>query len=426
MESIVCSECFQDEYLKTYVVSNTSPEPEEKICSYCGRKSFKWVELYNIAEYIKDCIEIIYDDINNLDLPIEMLKEEDEDGFSVERFTTEELICNYEITSNSELFGDLLEEIGEDMVWSYKNIFEPSENYYYQKNWELFKQSIMSECRYFYFHKDYSGDGSILSIISDFIIHFNLVEEHENIEMFRARKNGSIEKYYTTAEELGPPKDNLCKNHNRMSAAGIPIFYGALDAETAIKEIYIYAKEISFISVGKFLPSKKIRLINFEKMPKKISIFDEDNKKYFNFLSFMRGFVEEISQPVKKDGEEHLEYVPTQVIAEYFRYIFKDNDKKRIDGIIYKSSINPSSNCCAIFCKNEECEDLEKYQRNKRDKKSNKRRRSLHSFKDSINFSRYSNEAKTLLVLHGVEVFNVSSKFDVNIEKIFPKNGILY
>jgi len=423
MGSIVCSECFQDEYLKKYVVSNT-PEPEEKICSYCERKSFKWVELYSIAEYIKDCIEIIYDDINNLGLPLEMLK--DEDGFSVERFTTEELISieTPPITSNRDLFNDIVEEIGEEIEWSYKNIFEPSEDHSYQTIWELFKQSIISECRYFYFHKDYFGDANILSKISDFIIHFNLVEEYENIELFRARKNNSIEKDYTTAEELGPPKEGLCKNHNRMSAAGIPIFYGALDAETAIKEIYNYSKKTDRISVGKFLPSRKIRLINFEKMPESISIFDEDNHQYFNFLGFMEEFVKEISQPIKKDGGEHLEYVPTQVIAEYFRYIFKYNAEK-VDGIIYKSSTNLNSNCCAIFCKNEECEDLEKYEKNKRDQKINKRRRSLHSFRNSLNFTRY-NETRALLVLHVVEIFNVCSKFDVNIKKIFPKNDTLY
>ena len=32
-------------------------------------------------------------------------------------------------------------------------------------------------------------------------------------------------------------------------------------------------------------------------------------------LSFLRGFVEDLAKPIKKDGREHIEYVPTQIVT---------------------------------------------------------------------------------------------------------------
>src|SRR5437870_5994128 len=32
-------------------------------------------------------------------------------------------------------------------------------------------------------------------------------------------------------------------------------------------------------------------------------------------LSFLRGFVEGLAKPIKKDGREHIEYVPTQIVT---------------------------------------------------------------------------------------------------------------
>jgi hypothetical protein len=38
------------------------------------------------------------------------------------------------------------------------------------------------------------------------------------------------------------------------------------------------------------------------------------------------------------DGREHIEYVPTQVVAEYLRYVFKDGAGEEIQGVAWESS----------------------------------------------------------------------------------------
>jgi len=40
---------------------------------------------------------------------------------------------------------------------------------------------------------------------------------------------------------------------------------------------------------------------------------------------------------VDRDGAEHIDYVPTQVVCEYLRLAFRDSDGCPLDGMIYSS-----------------------------------------------------------------------------------------
>jgi len=71
----------------------------------------------------------------------------------------------------------------------------------------------------------------------------------------------------------------------------------------------------------------------------------------------MRGFEQDATRRVTKDGMEHIEYVPTQIVAEYFRHVFKQPDDTRLDGILYRSSVSHDGVCVALFCTNEDCTD---------------------------------------------------------------------
>ena len=70
---------------------------------------------------------------------------------------------------------------------------------------------------------------------------------------------------------------------------------------------------------------------------------------------FLRGFAHDISQPVLKDEREHIDYVPTQILSEHIRHIYKTPDNAAIDGIIYKSSKEGANDACVIFIENEDC-----------------------------------------------------------------------
>lgn len=72
-------------------------------------------------------------------------------------------------------------------------------------------------------------------------------------------------------------------------------------------------------------------------------------------ILFLHDLVRDITKTVVKDGKEHIDYVPTQVVTEFFRDMFNKNRKNRIEGIIYPSSKNNKGNSSVIFWDNYEC-----------------------------------------------------------------------
>ncbi|HBC3478543.1 TPA: RES family NAD+ phosphorylase, partial [Vibrio cholerae] len=63
----------------------------------------------------------------------------------------------------------------------------------------------------------------------------------------------------------------------------------------------------------------------------------------------------DFTAPVRKDGLEHIDYVPTQVVSEHFRFIHKTKEGKKVDGIIYPSSKFNKRNAIVLFCDDKDC-----------------------------------------------------------------------
>ena len=61
----------------------------------------------------------------------------------------------------------------------------------------------------------------------------------------------------------------------------------------------------------------------------------------------MKKFAEDIARPI--DDFPNIEYIPTQIVTEYFRHVFLTKDNKKLDGIVYSSAKNPTGKCVALF-----------------------------------------------------------------------------
>lgn len=66
-------------------------------------------------------------------------------------------------------------------------------------------------------------------------------------------------------------------------------------------------------------------------------------------VRIIRAFVDEISVPVTKDGGEHIDYVPTQVICEYLAQIFEPAPGARLGGLIYPSAVQVGGKNLVVF-----------------------------------------------------------------------------
>lgn len=108
---------------------------------------------------------------------------------------------------------------------------------------------------------------------------------------------------------------------NRMSPAGISMFYGSLDPQTVIAEISHTSNQTRAV-VGEFRLTTGIHVLDLTRIPRFItgSKFDPKIRELITMRGFLKDFVAEVSRPVIPDGREHFEYAPTQVLTEFLRY----------------------------------------------------------------------------------------------------------
>jgi len=146
------------------------------------------------------------------------------------------------------------------------------------------------------------------------------------------------ENHYQKVEDLCPPPKNKAKA-NRMSHAGIPMFYCAKDEKTALLET-IDSDSISHkATIATFENTKDLTIIDFTKKLPQRDFFSEESDK--EAVLFLEDFLKDMSKPIEKDGREHIEYAPTQRLVKALRGKFE------IDGIAYRSSRNGKK--CYVF-----------------------------------------------------------------------------
>jgi hypothetical protein len=134
-----------------------------------------------------------------------------------------------------------------------------------------------------------------------------------------------------------------------MSPPGIPMFYGANDPVTALHETWQGAGRYV---TGCFELTRSILILDLTDVPPVPSLFEpvsdtaERNPRYE--LMFLHDFVRQVSAPIDRQELAHIDYVPTQVVAEFFR-TFPLPDGRRLDGIRYTSAQRPEFACYALF-----------------------------------------------------------------------------
>lgn len=138
------------------------------------------------------------------------------------------------------------------------------------------------------------------------------------------------------SSELGSPPSHLAEA-NRLSARGISMFYAADDLDIAVAEIALHSQYNEAV-VGAFRTCRPFRILDFTRPLTTLpSIFatDAESRKRWVFSRFKTHFTDMITAPVLLDGRESLDYTPTQVVAEWLRWV----PDTRIDGIAWPSHL---------------------------------------------------------------------------------------
>ncbi|KGK03157.1 MULTISPECIES: HEPN-associated N-terminal domain-containing protein [unclassified Pseudoalteromonas] len=358
-DKTICANCVVDDALIDLVKSNLS----SKSCSYCDGDYDDEDEESNSDELIAAPYDIVmeriyetifqyYGDAQDVGMPWvekEWLMPENNIWEIIGEFDPGWLgnFCE-DLIDSSDPSLYLVEHVDND--WSTES---PASALFY--GWSAFKEQVLHKTRYLFLSEPedkYSSGRPDYIPVSNMIDALGALCNSESLvktipagtEFYRVRVNSKDAKF-TTFSEVGVPPKGFA-SAGRMNPAGISYFYVAYDQLTAEKEVVDKATKWT---IAKFETLTEITVIDFVNLPAIPSVFSEGAYETRQNLSFLHSLVKELTLPVSKDGMEHVEYVPTQIISEYFRHRFKTPEQTSVLGLRYPSVKNESGINIAIF-----------------------------------------------------------------------------
>jgi RES domain-containing protein len=227
--------------------------------------------------------------------------------------------------------------------------------------WKDFVHTVKHEYRYFFSRKipeEYSEELSPLAVleavgrIANGLELINILPS--GTELFRVRNRAHNATWDLNARQLGPPPNEQA-NAGRMNPAGISYFYLAKDQQTALAEVV--AKPPCKVISASFKTCRDLLILDLCNHPAIPSIFDENSHDQREWIYFLHHFIREISQPVAKNGHEHIDYVASQIVSEYLAKEFRTTDEQLINGVTYPSTVRPGGVNIVLFPPQEEGND---------------------------------------------------------------------
>ncbi|CEK29386.1 RES domain [[Clostridium] sordellii] len=338
-----CKNCVNDIYIKAILEKN-----KEGTCDICKRSKVPIydtdsdIELINEFETLLD----IYTCRENLpkDFPPEKT-----------RLLADELHNRWNIfnVDSSEVVFKIITSICKEKYTSNPNFFENSigikdynqKEKYLVDDWNEFCRSIKLINRFHY-------NNINLNMLKKFL-EYTCSHIEKGRKFYRARICEEDSEKFEKKQMGAPPKGKA--KSGRINPLGISHLYLSNEKDTTTYEVK--AKNGDYVTIGKFKLNRDITVIDMRKLDK-ISPFSEiDCTEYAINRGILKKIAEEISKPIK-DIDADLEYLPIQYITEYIKNENFQNDKK-IDGIIYDSTVKKDSSYNLVLFDEKLCDCYE-------------------------------------------------------------------
>lgn len=326
-------------------------------CSYCGMTG-NIVQIEDVLEVLVDTIRFAYDEA------VDALPYDGSEG----GYQGSDTYDTYDVLSDHFMiqFGEPFNDLGHAIYggpWCAKNPFSIPVEVELATAWDQFVEITKHESRYFFSsYQKPPGDAlavdlipsprEFLDAVATTVSKLKLIRRLCTTEdIYRVRLG---ETCFHGAADLGSVPVANAKQANRMSPAGIPMFYGATDPQVALAEVPRSAETVT--STGRFRLRNTCLLVDLAKIPDIPSVFELDHRQHIGVITFLRDFADQIARPVSRGAVDHIEYTPTQVLTEFFRYRFTF-EGQGVDGIVYRSAAFPDGESIVLFFRNEECGD---------------------------------------------------------------------
>lgn len=339
----VSADCFDDRALQEVVQDNLV----SRTCSYTRRRGETAIAapLDAVVERIFDCLEQHYDDAaNGVGWEGGWVGADTWDTYDLIQETVE-----FSGKAPDRLFDDIVNALPA-RDWSRTNPYGPRKGDVMNWSWESFTNTVKHVRRYFFQqrlepadpHGETVSPADLLASVAANCRRYGLVRNLTAGQRFYRCRPREGAAPLTQPLDMGPPPPKRA-SQSRMSPAGIPMFYGALNRPTAIAETI---SEPTRYAVAEFRTTRSIQVLDLTRRPW-VSIFDDERGNMSEWCRFMRAFITDFERPVLHNGEQHYEYVPTQIVTEFLRSA-PDFDP-RLDGILYNSVQNPGEVCVVLF-----------------------------------------------------------------------------
>jgi hypothetical protein len=343
----ICAECVIDDALMSAITNHNGAAD----CDYCnGPHSAPTAPIEVVVKLVVDGLRHEYED------PIEQMGWDGGYVGSVQE--TWDLLWYLDITENEEVHKAMADAI-ETTEWCQRDPYAATPAEALRWGWSAFRTFVKHERRFTFLTTDDStADGAgtipmhaIPAAIAASVKEAGLVcEIPAGTAWWRIRPHEPSESY-SHAADIGPSPDEVARD-NRMTPKGIGAFYGASTAVGARAEVAGYANPGLDGTMGRFTTTSALRVVDLQDPPAVPSLFDGERRHLRAVTAFLRGFIDDATQVASPSDWQNLEYVPTQVVAETFRYDLP------ADGILWRSSKDPAVASCVLFISNAEVADL--------------------------------------------------------------------
>ncbi|WP_338116436.1 RES family NAD+ phosphorylase [Vibrio brasiliensis] len=343
----ICLECIGNTYLYSQMEKNNN-----ELCSYCG-KSFPCMTFEELLDTVKTVLIQYYcitpSEPEAWESAYMNDKEYDGDGWFRDGMNLSTTLGDL-LACPEELISDLCDALDINEIWEIEGFNEYDDDPHFdmsinrdhnwEDKWHDLEQSIKNESRFFNQEVEeildtvFAGLDCLKTNTGKPVV-VSAGPQSEHIQsLFRARVHSSEDSLKGTLAspeiELGPPPGNLA-SAGRMNPRGISVFYGALEQQTAITEVRPHVG--SFVVVGKFDLIKQLRLVDLSALQEVASdrtdLFDPKTYHLEQQAIFLERLSKKISKPIHPH-EAEIEYITTQVIAEYLSTSF--------DGLVFSSA----------------------------------------------------------------------------------------
>lgn len=348
---LICGHHLEDKFIKQQILK----QGVKGTCSYCNSTNRKVVELSVALKLIVIGLNHLYEDANEF----RNFNKEGKHGFDGDTMEFYDIWYDDALDlriDDFKLFEDIYQYLNPDLVYCRKDEYTDEADYL-NSLWYLFKETVKHKARFVFHFQDQfkqwmlEDPVNILDRVQYTIIEYELFRTVDiNQKLYRCRQHSEKKEVDNEGKRITSAPTHLSKLNNRMSPAGISMFYGSPHKKVAIAEV-LDSSDTSkpFYTTAYFKSKKELKLVDLTIIPDFPSIFDNKNNNKIDTLRFLKDFVKDISKPIEKN-DEIVDYVPTQIVTEYIRF----NPALNIDGIVYPSAKIEGKENYVLFMDNKE------------------------------------------------------------------------